>query len=258
MHQKTVGDPLAIWRSSVPLSTKGGVEKKEMTAYSNPLLPPKMTFWERLRFLLTGRTSAQRNVEKVLEKQNLRVVDLLKEPGGAEATKPLLPILPYHTFAGCDIRVFVIERDTRNPASREELAEIIASWMEGKDSSLRVSSLGEVQGISVEAVPPPTNKVLRSVIGRGSLLTVQFEKNLLLYLDPGYSVDLVLTTVDGGDRMMMVLPDFKITGWRWAISIDDLVSETIYDYESMEPLQWECLPPRTAALKEVADSPARS
>lgn len=147
----------------------------------------------------------------------------------------------YTTFAGCDMRFCLVPHlETR------DLQEYRKAYGIG-----RGHTLGSVQAISMVSKRTKERRAERIISG-GTLVAILFDKSLLPRLEEGG--DLVLMAANEyGDLSMMVLPDFKIVEHRWAISIDDLVSEEEFDYEAGRPIPWDWVAMPRAPKKPEAE-----
>jgi hypothetical protein len=234
-------------------------EREEVKAsYSGSLLPPKMGFWSRLKYLFTGKVSK-------------------KDKSGPIDPPPVLPseIDPglqvasanygtsYTTFAGCDMKVVFVKGLGEKP-TREEITDVYLNGTgHGKLSPQECTMkginkqeehclvVGEIQAISMKTFWDKEEVDRHSLVYTGDVVKVAGDARFIMFdrstikriEEMGENVHvLLLAASEYGDLSTFVLPRFKITSWSWGIAVDDLVSEEVVEFEADEPMYWEQYP----------------
>jgi hypothetical protein len=185
-----------------------------------------MTFWERVKFFFTGK-------QPVKKKPALDLSKVAKGTLLASDNKPLFKAT-YETFAGCDISCHIgdsLDVPDRNPA-------VYARAVVEKKQFKSVPSVQMIQFETAWENKPNDSGALMCT---GKLISILFGESALKDLDRnGKRSDLVLKAAseDGQNIYIMVLPSFRVIGSRWAISVDDLVSEEEFHFEADYPVFW--------------------
>ncbi len=217
------------------------MEKHSLDFSAFPL--KKMTWWDRLKFLFSGRP-----------KDILPPPFDLEEVFGNQVTKPMVKSdlgRSYTTFAGCDVKTILVRGIGSDP-SREE---VIKAWSdhlhrkENRKGSCKV--VGEASMISLVATVPTsegqsynlkskeiTERARPEIVTRGELICILFDRSNMKTLDRTDQHLLLVAANEYGDQSTFVIPHFEITGYSWGISTEDLVSEEHFLFEGKEPMHW--------------------
>jgi len=183
----------------------------------------EMTFWQRLKFLFTGKTPKRTNSITPPPVMPADInPDFVTKPGDPG----IVTDRSYTTFAGCDIKLFEV-RDIESDATREEILET--------KKTDKCKAIGEVQGISF-------NVDLSSHQTDGSLLCILFNESIITRFKKykSYPTHLILEACDEyGNRSNCIIPNIKFEDLSWGISVDDLVSEEHLVFRADEVMYWE-------------------
>lgn len=206
---------------------------EEAEAFCIGTLVPKMSFWQRVKYLFTGRVPAEAKKGKISpppfdvdEFKNDSNKQIVSERHGYS----------YTTFAGCDMKIIFIH-GLEEGVSREEIER---TYFVGQDLEKRKDHcvvVGEAQTISVRTVWPEESDVPKTI---GDLSCIQFDASLFDKLSEinGNFHLMCVGANEYGDLATFILPNFSFTSWSWGIAADDLVSEELFTFEADEPMYW--------------------
>lgn len=226
----------------------GGNVEADMSCIGN--LVPKMNFWQRLKYLFTGKVPDELKKGKVDPPPiSMGEITRIKEKAEADGEAGRYSA-SYTTFAGCDIKLVFVEGLSadacRDEIERAYMPSRIELINESREKHCHV--IGEGQAISVRAAWSDENE---KVMSTGDLICIQFDRDALKFTDEveGSMHLLALAANEYGDLATFILPNIQFTSWSWGISIDDLVSEVYLTFEADEPMYWG----RMARLTSTSD-----
>lgn len=235
MHKPTVEIPIQKTGRRIQSYSKSFLRAgaPEIKSLCLETITSKMGFWNRLKYLFTGKAPKRTGPitpPVVMPKD----IGILKEEVQSSYSED-----EYNAFAGQDIRFGLVYGLGENP-TREELLWVADPLYRGTREEVGPGScmpLNEVQAISVLVTVSKPQSV-------GDLICVHFEESLISKLekleDPLHLI--AFAANESGVRCSFALPNFKITSWSWASSVDDLISEEKMVYEADVPMYWEKIP----------------
>lgn len=233
-------------------------DRKEIdVSYGGSLVPPKMRFWERFKYLFTGKVPKPAKLRGPIEPPPVKPGEIAE--GGKLITSGSEYAVSYTSFAGCDMKLVVTYGLGDTPTMEELLyaahpsygaktmREAVTTKQDYRSEHAR--TIGEAQAISLKTVFPEGSTAPISV---GEVCFILFDKSIMkLINEVEGSMHLVLLAANEyGDLSAFALTNFRPTSWRWGISIDDLISEEWVTFEADEPIYWDWITNTCSLEKE--------